>query len=104
MSGATSFTSVPVVEISGLHSPDRTHREQVAREIGNAAGEVGFFYVSGAGVDDALFDRMLSVTKQFFALPADEKMRYYIGLSKCHRGSVPPGEEGLATGMPEVKE
>ena len=104
MSGASSFTSVPVVEISGLHSPDRAQREQVAREIGKAAGEVGFFYVSGAGVDDAVFERMLAATKEFFALPADEKMRYYIGLSKCHRGYVPPGEEGLATGVPEVKE
>jgi isopenicillin N synthase-like dioxygenase len=104
MSGATSFTSVPVVDISGLRSPDRAHREHVAREIGKAAGEVGFLYVSGAGVDDALFERTLAATKEFFALPADEKMRYYIGLSKCHRGYVPPGEEGLATGMPEVKE
>ena len=43
MSGTSSFTSVPVVEISGLHSPDRARREQVAREIGKAAGEVGFF-------------------------------------------------------------
>jgi len=89
MSGTSSFTSVPVVEISGLHSPDRAQREQVAREIGKAAGEVGFFYVSGAGVDDAVFERMLAATKEFFALPADEKMRYYIGLSKCHRGYVP---------------
>jgi isopenicillin N synthase-like dioxygenase len=104
MSGATSFTSVPVVDISGLRSPDRAQRKQVAHEIGKAAGEVGFFHVSGAGVDDAVFERMLAATKRFFALPADEKMRYYIGLSKCHRGYVPPGEEGLATGMPEVKE
>jgi isopenicillin N synthase-like dioxygenase len=104
MSGATSFTSVPIVDISGLRSPDPAERERVAREIGKAAGEVGFFYVSGAGVDDVLFERMLAATKEFFALPADEKMRYYIGLSKCHRGYVPPGEEGLAAGMPEVKE
>ncbi len=104
MSGATSFTSVPIVDISGLRSPDRAQREQVAGEIGKAAREVGFFYVSGAEVDDALFERMLAATKEFFALPLEEKMRSYIGLSMCHRGYVPAGEEGLATGMPEMKE
>jgi isopenicillin N synthase-like dioxygenase len=104
MSGATSFTSVPIVDISGLHSPDLAQRRRVAQEIGKAAGEVGFFYISGAGVDDAVFERMLASTKAFFALPVEEKMRYYIGRSKCHRGYVPAGEEGLATGMPEMKE
>jgi isopenicillin N synthase-like dioxygenase len=104
MSGATSFTSVPIIDISGLRSQDRAERDRVAGEIGKAAGEVGFFYVSGAGVDDAVFERMLAVTMEFFALSLEEKMRYYIGLSKCHRGYVPSGEEGLATGMPEFKE
>ena len=88
MSGATSFTSVPIVDISGLYSQDRPERERVAGEIGKAASEVGFFYVSGAGVDDTLFERMLGSTKEFFALPLEEKMRSYIGLSQCHRGYV----------------
>jgi isopenicillin N synthase-like dioxygenase len=104
MSGATSFTSVPVVDISGLRSADRAERERVAREIGTAAREIGFFYISGAGVDDELFDRLLAATKEFFALPVEEKMRSYIGLSKCHRGYVPVGEEGVETGMPDLKE
>ena len=104
MSGATSFTSVPVVDISGLRSQDPAERERVAGELGKAAAEVGFFYVSGAGIEDTVFERMLAATKEFFALPLDEKMRYYIGLSKCHRGYVPRGEEGLATGTPEMKE
>src|SRR5882757_5391288 len=104
MSGATSFTSVPIVDIGGLCSPDRAQREQVAAEIGKAAREIGFFYVSGTGIDDELFESMLAATKEFFALPLEEKMRSYIGLSKCHRGYVPAGEEGLATGMPEMKE
>src|SRR5439155_14136925 len=104
MSGATSFTSVPIVDIGGLRSPDRAQHEQVAGEIGKAARDVGFFYVSGAGVDDVLFERMLASTKEFFAFPVEEKMRSYIGLSTCHRGYVPAGEEGLATGMPEMKE
>jgi isopenicillin N synthase-like dioxygenase len=51
-----------------------------------------------------LFERLLAATKEFFALPLEVKMRSYIGLSRCHRGYVPSGEEGLATGMPELKE
>jgi isopenicillin N synthase-like dioxygenase len=104
MSGATSFTSVPLVDISGLRSQDLAERERVAQEVGKAAREVGFLYVSGSGVDDALFDRLLAVTKEFFALPLEEKMRCYIGLSTCHRGYVPVGEEGVETGLPDLKE
>ena len=37
MSGATSFTSVPIVDISGLSSADRAERARVADEIGKAA-------------------------------------------------------------------
>src|SRR3954451_13846354 len=104
MSRATSFRSIPVVDITGLQSPARADRERVADEIGKAARDVGFLYVSGAGVDDALFERMLVATKEFFALPVEEKMRSYIGLSTCHRGYVPVGEEGVETGTPDLKE
>jgi isopenicillin N synthase-like dioxygenase len=104
MSGAKSFTSVPVIDVSGLRSADRTIRERVAAEIGRAASDVGFFYINGAAIDDALFDRLLAATKEFFALPHEEKMRSYIGLSKCHRGYVPVGEEGVETGTPDLKE
>jgi isopenicillin N synthase-like dioxygenase len=104
MSGATSFTSVPIVDISGLRSLQRADRERVAAEIGKAAREVGFLYISGAGVDDVLFERLLAATKQFFALPLAQKMRSYIGLSKCHRGYVPIGEEGLSQESPDLKE
>jgi isopenicillin N synthase-like dioxygenase len=104
MSGATSFTSVPTVDISGLCSSERAERERVAAEIGRAAREVGFLYISGSGVDEGLFDQMLAVTKEFFALPLEEKMRSYIGLSRCHRGYVPVGEEGVEAGTPDLKE
>jgi isopenicillin N synthase-like dioxygenase len=104
VTGATSFTSVPIVDVSGLRSPDRAQRERVAAEIGKAAREVGFLYISSAGVEDALFDPMLAATKEFFALPLEEKMRSYIGLSRCHRGYVPVGEEGVETEIPDLKE
>jgi isopenicillin N synthase-like dioxygenase len=104
VSGATSFTSVPVIAITGLRSSDPRETERVAAEIGTAAREVGFFYVSDAGVDEALFDRLLDATIGFFALPLEEKMRSYIGLSRCHRGYVPTGEEGLSGDKPDLKE
>jgi isopenicillin N synthase-like dioxygenase len=104
MSGATSFTSVPIVDISDLTSADLAVRERVAAAVGDAAREVGFFYISGSGIDEQLFDRLLAVAKEFFALPVEEKMRSYIGLSRCHRGYVPVGEEGVESGTPDLKE
>ncbi|OPX05448.1 isopenicillin N synthase family oxygenase [Mycobacterium sp. AT1] len=107
MTGMTSFTSVPIVDVGGLRSPDAAVRDRVSAEIGRAASEVGFFYISGSGVDESTFDRMLDATKEFFALPLEEKMRSYIGLSRCHRGYVPIGEEGVETAadaVPDLKE
>ncbi len=104
MSGVTSFTSVPVIDISGLYSPERAEQDRVAAEIGRAAAEVGFFYISGTGIDESLFDDMLATVKEFFALPVDEKMRNYIGFSRCHRGYVPVGEEGFEGTVPDLKE
>ncbi|CAN5695020.1 oxidoreductase [soil metagenome] len=104
MSSAESFTSVPVIDISGLYASERATREAVAAELGRAAREIGFFYISGADIDEALFDTMLAATKEFFALPVEEKMRSYIGLSQCHRGYVPTGEEGLSGEKPDLKE
>jgi isopenicillin N synthase-like dioxygenase len=104
MSGATSFTSIPIIDIGDLSSTDKAARERVAAEIGEAARDIGFFYVSGSGVDDELFDRLLAATEEFFALPLEEKMRSYIGLSRCHRGYVPIGEEGVESGYPDLKE
>ena len=75
MGGITSFTSVPVIDISGLYSPDHAEQERVAAEIGRAAAEVGFFYISGTGIDESLFTAMLAAVKEFFALPVAEKMR-----------------------------
>ena len=104
MSSATSFTSVPIIDISGLRSQDEADHHQVAAEIGQAARDVGFFYISGSGIDEPLFDGLLDAAKRFFALPVEEKMRSYIGLSRCHRGYVPIGEEGVESGSPDLKE
>ncbi|CAN5865564.1 oxidoreductase [soil metagenome] len=104
MSGVTSFTSVPIVDITDLSSPNLADRQRIAAEIGTASREVGFFYIRGAALDEELFTGLLAAAKEFFALPIEEKMRSYIGLSRCHRGYVPYGEEGLSGDIPDLKE
>jgi len=45
----TSFTSVPIVEIGGLRSPDRAQTRTGSSRIGKAAREIGFFYCQRHG-------------------------------------------------------
>jgi isopenicillin N synthase-like dioxygenase len=104
VSRPTSFTSIPVVDVSPQLLNEPAGLDTVAAEIGRAAREVGFFYITGAGVGEHLFEQLLRVTGQFFALPLQEKMRSYVGLSTCHRGYVPIGEEGLGEDKPDLKE
>jgi len=104
MSGVGFFTQVPVVDVSGLRSPDAAHRHEVVDQLGQAGREVGFCYVTGTAVAPALFDALLDATRRFFVLPMAEKMRHYIGNSTCHRGYVPEGEEVFSGGTHDRKE
>ena len=102
--GLASFDRIPAVDVAGLLSEDPTAQRAVADELGRAAREVGFFYVTGHGLPPQLFDKLLAVTKQFFALPYRQKMQVYIGNSTNHRGYVPEGEEVFSGGTRDRKE
>jgi isopenicillin N synthase-like dioxygenase len=104
VSTLSSFTEVPVIDVSALRSADAEARGRLVDQLGAAARDVGFFYVTGTNVSARLFDRLLAVTTDFFALPHEEKMRYYIGNSTCHRGYVPEGEEVFSGGTVDRKE
>ncbi len=104
MTSASSFSQVPVIDIAGLGAGDAARDAAIAQELGKAAREVGFLYVTGHGVPDALLADLLQAAERLFALPLERKMDVYIGKSKNHRGYVPEGEEGLATSTRDKKE
>ena len=88
------FTEIPVINIAGLYSEDPEQQRAVAEQLGHAAAHVGFLYIQGHQIPSAHIDALKAQTKQFFALPFDEKMRYYAGnFGIKHRGYVPAGEE-----------
>lgn len=99
-----AFTALPIVDIGPLVNAHSGDAKQSAEQLGRAAREVGFCYVSGHGIPDTAFDGLLEASKRFFALPLAEKMKVYIGKSRNHRGYVPEGEEVFSVGSKDRKE
>ncbi len=90
-STSANFSSIPIVDVAKLRGGTLDEQKAVAEELGKAARTVGFVYITGGGIDERLFEGVLDAAKRFFALPFEEKMKVYIGNSKCHRGYVPEG-------------
>lgn len=104
MSSRHDFREIPCIDISPLLAGGSEDQKRVGADMGRAAREVGFLYVTGHGIPGAVFDGLLSATRRFFARPLDEKMRVYIGGSRNHRGYVPEGEENFYGGAKDRKE
>jgi isopenicillin N synthase-like dioxygenase len=98
------FTHLPLVDVSGLYSENPTERHAAALRLGAAARDAGFCYVIGHRISQVLTQRVVEQAKALFALPLEDKLRYYIGLSKNHRGYVPEGEEVFTGGTRDRKE
>jgi isopenicillin N synthase-like dioxygenase len=98
------FERLPLIDISGLESPDLSARRRTAQELDRAARSAGFFYAQRHGLSQALLRGLESAAADFFALPEAVKQRYYIGGSRNHRGYVPPGEEVFYAGSKDTKE
>ncbi len=79
-------------------------REAVARALAKACQSSGFFYVSGHPVSPALSQRLEALSRQFFALPLEEKSKIAMEhAGRAWRGYFPLGGE-LTSGKPDLKE
>ncbi|MBT3558787.1 MAG: isopenicillin N synthase family oxygenase [Rhodospirillales bacterium] len=93
------FESIPIIDLAAFR--DGSARRDVADSMARAARDVGFFYVTNHGVDEAVVDEALEQTRQFFNQPLEIKSRYPIADSFPHqRGYVPVFGEEL--GMDET--
>jgi isopenicillin N synthase-like dioxygenase len=95
--------TVPVVDIWPLVS-GAGDVAAAASAIDAACRESGFFYIVGHGVDPQLQARLDDLSRQFFALPNEEKREIEMARGgRAWRGWFPVGGE-LTSGVPDLKE
>lgn len=66
---------IPIIDFSAFldSASSDDAKLQVAKYLDQACREVGFFYLSGHGIDSSLFQEMLSNAKQFFTTASSEE-------------------------------
>ncbi|KAL0332199.1 UNVERIFIED_CONTAM: putative 2-oxoglutarate-dependent dioxygenase [Sesamum calycinum] len=107
---ATDFKSIPLIDISPLvekwDDPNLAKDEGVAevvRQLDRACREAGFFYVKGHGIRDSLVKDIRSVSRQFFHLPYEEKLKIKLSAATGYRGYQRVGEN-ITKGVPDMHE
>lgn len=99
-----TFDEIPVVDIAGIFSDSFEERLRVAQEIAVICKEVGlvksgpyvflvrtnvsfsFLYIKNHGVPQELVDEIFKVSRQYHALPLEDKMADYVFKSETLRG------------------
>ena len=90
-----ALEEIPVIDFGAFLTGDLAARRAVAAKIGAACHNIGFFYLAGHGVPEALVARTFAEAKRFFDLPMAKKLEIDIEKSPCHRGYFKVGGENL---------
>jgi len=88
-------TGVPVVDIAGLAGTDRAAQKKVAEALRATFETIGFAYVAGHFVPQALVDAAFDASRTFHALPLDAKMA--LCMNQAHRGYMPIASSTIVT-------
>lgn len=97
---------IPVIDFAPFVSGDPSAKLAVAKAIGAACEEVGFFYLTGTGVAQDEIDRVFAQSQAFFSRSMDFKRRN-AATWDWYRGWIPPkdvgeGVEGRKGGLAEA--
>ncbi len=90
--------TLPVIDLGAF--ADLVPSPSAIAELDSACREVGFFAAIGHGLDEELIERVLGVTRTFFAQPLVSKEAVAIGRSSNHTGYVGLAAERLDADRP----
>ena len=91
-----SESPFPVIDLTPFRTCDAGARQGVARQIDRACREIGFFAVTGHGVDESRVQACYEEALAFFDLPLEEKLVVRQPALEVVRGYIPQGAGALA--------
>ncbi|GLR09365.1 2-oxobutyrate oxidase [Mixta theicola] len=97
-----SPSELPIIDFA-LLSGTEPQRKEILEKLGQAARDIGFFYLINHGIDRKLSDNVQRVARAFFALPQDEKLKVKMANSPHFRGYNLAGVE-ITRSKPDFRE
>jgi len=98
-----SAPDIPVIDIAALRAGEQTAVENVAAQMLAAAEHLGFFYISGHGVDPEILATADREARAFFSQSLDKKLE--VEINHRHRGFLRVGESTMhGARLPDLKE
>jgi isopenicillin N synthase-like dioxygenase len=88
--------TVPIIDIAPYHTGAESSKRAVAAQIGEACRDIGFLIIAGHGVSHELIDAVDEVSRAFFDLPLEEKVRVARPAADVTRGYIPVEGESVA--------
>jgi len=95
-------STIPVIDIADIARDSRSERA-IGAEMLSAAEGIGFFYIRNTAVPQTLIDRVLDISRRFFAAAPDAKAS--VTVNAGHRGFIRVGEAKMTeNAQPDLKE
>jgi isopenicillin N synthase-like dioxygenase len=91
---STATESIPTIDLAAALGGDADARREAASRIDRACREIGFFLITGHGIDDDLIASLRRAGSAFFDLPYERKISYEAGGDDDYTGYV--GSEALS--------
>jgi isopenicillin N synthase-like dioxygenase len=102
VSTVVSNKTLPVLDLERFEQGP-TERTSFLAQLRTAAREVGFFYVTGHGIEPRFLQQVMQVTRQFFSLPEADKLAIEMVNSPHFRGYNRVAAE-ITRGRPDWRE
>jgi isopenicillin N synthase-like dioxygenase len=82
--------AIPVIDFAPAFRGETGGLEAAAAQLRHACEHIGFFYMAGHGVAQAVVDDAFEAAREFHAMPLDDKMR--LKINENNIGYLPPNQ------------